>query len=1184
MYLKQIDLLGFKSFTDKTRISLEPGISCIVGPNGSGKSNIADALRWVLGEQSSRSLRGGKMEDVIFAGSKKRKPLGMAEVTITLDNSDGHISLPFPEIAVTRRVYRSGQSDYLINNQACRLKDITNLFLDTGIGVEGISLISQGRVNEIVSAKPEERRVFVEEAAGIVKYRNRKREAVRKLEETVRCLERVGDIIGELESRLSPLESQMIKAKAYLDLREQSNQLEIGLILRLLKEDQNKLAQLSTSLEQLNEEVLRQETLRHGYEAEAERLRLTLQGLDEEIAGMQQTFFQTQTELERELAQIPIIREKQANNEENNRRLNLELEDFTNKSKSKLEESRLLAAQLEATKSEVDRKKAEISAVEDIAQSARQALDEGESHLTALKDQAFALAQKLADLRNQLRYNEQMSGDNTRQQSQLETQEEEISQYLAELMREEETWQSKLTRLAGAEKAKTQDLEKADETAKAKEKACSLAEAAAIDLRYKFHAQNSRFTVMEEMAQSYEGYFPGVRSILLAKKENDSNLTGIIGVAAQLLEVPEQYRQAVETYLGSALQNIVVQTAADARRAITWLKDKKGGRATFLPLDTLKPKSNDFFSAAAKIEGVFGPANQLISSEPAIRPALDFLLGQALLVQNMEIASQAAKAAGYRGSIVTLEGDMINPGGSLTGGSKNQKSPDLLSKKAALEESRRDLANMKELLAQKEDQLEKLRSQDSAARDNLSKIEAEIKETVEAKAAAERELAQILTGKHQAAKQLDLLEEQKAAIKDNAARLAEEKQNLSGELEKHQGENNDLGEEISQLQVDLKIKRENMEEEREDETRSKVELARLQEAAHNLGARNHTLRQELAELEANQIQRQAALTAISKEQTQLRELEAEARSVIAAKEEQIQHQEEALDQKRHGFGEENNQLQELDKNSRELARSLELLRQKLHQEELKKTLVQAEWENEEDRLQEKFQLSYQEASLLPPVNLSRREMKNTLAGLSKEIEELGQVNLGAIEEYAEVSQRYDFLQEQRGDLTAAKQSLDQVIADMDKIMASRFRNAFGQLNLEFAKSFARLFDGGNAELVLSDPQDILATGVELSVHPPGKKVSNYNLLSGGEKALIGIALMFAIMAVRPSPFCLLDEVDAALDEANVERFANYLVDLAAKTQFLMISHRQGTMEVSSSLWGVTMEEEGVSKLVSVRLN
>lgn len=1184
MYLKQIDLLGFKSFTDKTRISLEPGISCIVGPNGSGKSNIADALRWVLGEQSSRSLRGGKMEDVIFTGSKKRKPLGMAEVSITLDNSDGHISLPFFEIAVTRRVYRSGQSDYLINNQACRLKDITNLFVDTGIGVEGISLISQGRINEIVSAKPEERRVFVEEAAGIVKYRNRKREAGRKLEETVRCLERVGDIIGELESRLSPLKNQMIKAKAYLDLREQSNRLEIGLILRLLKENHNRLTQLSASLEQQNEEILRQETLRHSCDAEAERLRLTLQGLDEEIAGMQQAFFQTQTELERELAQIPIIREKQANNEENKRRLQLEMEDFSNKTKSKEEESLLLAAQLEATQSEVTKKKAEISAAEELNQSARQVLGEGENRLTALKDQAFALAQKLADLRNQGRYNEQMSGDNFRQQNQLEAQKEEIRRYLGGLIQEEEKSRSILDSLAGAEKVKTQDLKKAAETSQVKEKACSLAEAAAIDLRYKFHAQNSRFTVMAEMAQSFEGYFPGVRSILLAKKENDPDLAGIIGVAAQLLEVPEQYAPAVETYLGSALQNIVVQTAFDARRAIAWLKEKKGGRATFLPLDTLKSKSNEFFSAAAKLEGVFGPANQLISAEPAIRPALDFLLGQALIVQNMDIASQAAQASGYRGSIVTLEGDMINPGGSLTGGSKNQKSPDLLSKKAALEESRRELARMKELLAQKEDRLKELRLEDSAARDNLSQIEAEIKESGEAKAAAERELAQILADKLQAAKQLDLLEEQKAAAEGTAARLLEEKQNLKEELEKHQGENSNLGEEIARLQAELALKRENMEEERDDETRSKVELARLQEAAYNLGMRNHSLRQELAELAANQIQRQAALSTISQEQVQLEESAEKARLLIAVTEEQIQHQEEALNLKRHGFGAENNQLQDLEKTSRELAKSLELLRQKLHQEELKKTLAQAEWENEEERLQEKFQLSYQEASLLPPVNLSRREMKNSLADLAREIEELGQVNLGAIEEYAEVSQRYDFLTEQRGDLTEAKQSLDQVIADMDKIMASRFRNAFARLNQEFAKSFARLFDGGNAELILSDPQDILATGVELSVHPPGKKVSNYNLLSGGEKALIGIALMFAIMAVRPSPFCLLDEVDAALDEANVERFANYLVDLAAKTQFLMISHRQGTMEVSSSLWGVTMEEEGVSKLVSVRLN
>ena len=1183
MYLKSIEMLGFKSFPGKTKISFEEGISCIVGPNGAGKSNISDALRWVLGEQSARSLRGGKQEDVIFGGSKKRKALGMAEVTLTLDNSDGMLNKPFTEIAVTRRTFRGGGGEFFINNQPCRLKDIQELFVDTGVGVEGVSLISQGRIDELIAAKPEERRAFVDEAAGIVKYRNRKRDALRKLEDTERHLERVGDIIGELNARIEPLREQAERAELYVAKRAEADGCAVTLAVRLLGEYEDKLQQQLAAIEEASASSMSAETQRLALAAQREQWKNDQARLDEEAAALARHFYALQGQVEREEANRTVTEGQIEHAQADAVRLRSELAELSATEVARRDEARELTAHVRSTEQEVEELLAQVNAGLGGEEQRRAALAYVEQELAKVREQAFDAANRLAQGRNQLHYQQQLAEKNQTAATRLGGQQQELAENLAQIDRRGREIERQKQALRQSTEQERVQLEQQQQRLKLQNEAVGELAAAESELRYRAHALAVRVNMLADLRKSYEGFYPGVRALLTAKGKGESRLSGLLDVVANLLTVPAPYQVAVETYLGASLQNIVSGGQQAAREAIAYLKEKALGRATFLPLDALKIRPRADIRAINGLQGVCGLASELVSCTEQVRPAADFLLNQLLVVEDMETAVRAAKLLNYRQPVVTLEGDLVHPGGSLSGGSRAQKNGDLLSKGQELAEAQAQEQELRRELAEREQELlagrEKLAEFTAAA----EAIALRLQELANQQYALTHEDEGLLQQREALARQRAALAEEVAGLSDEAVLIEEQQRELTEQLVADGAAEEDLSARLRELTEQLAAKSSAWEGEREDINRQRVELAAREQKLVGQRKSLERIETEIDNIHWDQEGKSADLTQCEGELRQAQAaLETSVAQLVDVREALIAAEQE-LEQASHGLAAETARLGELEKEEKELAAVCERLREELHQLEIKQARLEADCENERAKLAEQFGLTPQAAAACPHIEGSRTALAARLQQLKKELSALEPVNVAAIEEYREVTERHLFLTTQRADLLQAREQLDMVIADIDRIMGSRFRQAFHRLSEEFNNSFIRLFGGGQAALLLTEPEDILTTGVDISVTLPGKKIVNYNLLSGGEKVLIGIALMFAVMVVRPSPFILMDEVDAALDEANIDRFIAHLRELARRSQCVMISHRQSTMEAADSLWGVTMEEDGVSKLLSVRL-
>jgi chromosome segregation protein len=1183
MYLKRIELLGFKSFTTKTAISFEPGISCIVGPNGSGKSNIADALRWVLGEQNARSIRGGKLEDVIFSGTEKRRALGMAEVSIILDNSDNYLPFTLSEVSVTRRTVRGGGSEYLINNQPCRLKDIHDLFLDTGIGVEGLSLINQNRISELINARPDERRALVEDAAGIVKYRERKREAVRKLIETEQHLETIGAVIGELSSRIEPLAAQAEIARRYLALKEEADKMEIGISVSVLSEAEDKIAALDESLSSVDQRLLREESDKLTLSAEVEALRLSISERDESVAVSSRDYYQLQTQREKAEGELKLLRSRKANTDENAERLTRELSSLETAIAAKQEEISSLTVHVERTAAEIA--------------AAEESILHGEGGESDIRSQLNLLNERLEDLRHELNaataaetslagrldFKRQLATRNQETLGRLEAERCELTREATAAAADADSYLSRERELkaeaqhqiavANENELKVRQLNGRMQDAAAEEASC----------RYQVTSARTRVTMLEEMAAGYEGFFPGVKGLMAARREGNAP-AGIIGVVSELIEVPEAYRVAVEAYLGANIQNVVTENGSSAKAAVAYLKEHDLGRATFLPLDLLQLREPADITAALSIRGVHGLMADQVDCDKKIRPAVNFLLNSALLAENMTVAMAAAKALRYRLSVVTLDGDMVNPGASISGGSRNKKNSGLLDKKVQLGEAKNELARLEQDLAKHEAILQGLREEISEnnnnhaeARERLRSLNQQLSETTQA-------VQQLTFAKEARDKRLAAIAAEQSALNGESVSLSSELKSLEHEHMLAATEKATLATEIESTGAEVEMLQQQMSGHQDQLTRRKVSLASSRQKYHGQNLTLTRLTDDLNNLaweaEDKNADRESALA----------EAAAYAQQITAAEEsltntgQALRDAGAELEQLRHGLAAESGRLMELEREEAERTRRREELSNESHQLALRRERWQADFENEAAKLAERFEMDLTVARERAGEIGSRSAMTSRLNLLKREIAALGEVNVATIAEYAEVSGRYNFLSEQREDMLNARHKLDQVIAEMDKIMASRFEAAYAQLSEAFNHSFTRLFGGGNAALYLTEPTDMLETGVEIRVNPPGKKMANYNLLSGGEKALVGIALMFAMLEVRPTPFCVMDEVDAALDEANISRFTDYLMTKASSSQFVMITHRQTTMEAASVLWGVAMEEEGVSKVVSVRLD
>jgi chromosome segregation protein len=1182
LFLKRLELAGFKSFADRTELEFVSGITAVVGPNGSGKSNISDSIRWVLGEQSAKSLRGGNMQDVIFAGSDSRKAVNFGEVSLTLDNTDHALALDFSEVTVTRRLHRNGESEYFINKQSCRLKDITELFMDTGIGKEAYSIIGQGRIEEILSTRSEDRRGIFEEASGIVKYKSRKREATKRLEETEANLLRIHDLASELEDQLEPLQLQSGKAVEFKRLKEQLKLQEISLYVHSIGQLHKSWTEATAALKHLRDEELKLSSIVSAHDAELEEQRLALRKLDEVLESLQSELLHTSEELEKSISAGEVLKERRKHAEEN---IDMQRE-AARSVRRKLEERTIEAAELEKERAKIS---AELGSLngriqaeeEQILHGAGGVLGETEEQLKA---ELLDKLNELASARNELKYVEAQSEQSGRRAARLTEERLKAGTRLKELEACRDDWTGRLESLKLQIEAERNRYMEISQHIHEKQGLLEEAQATVRKWEQRIESIVSRKQTIQDLQDDYDGFALGVREVLKAKQK--SSLQGIHGAIAEIIRVPGEYEMAVETSLGAALQHIVVANEARAREAIQYLKARQLGRATFLPLDVIKPRiiPESERRSASGADGFVGIASELVSFDASYANIVHSLLGNVVIADTLEHANRIAARLQYRYRVVTLEGDVVNAGGSMTGGSLQKKNVSLLGRQRQIDELTKEIEASEQQIGKLHASVGTIRSELAAAQKQLEMC----RDTGERKRGEETEarseLNRVDSELRNALAQLDLIHTDTEALAEEVSTEAARRSELALRIERLTAEETTLTAAIREAEVSRKAAQSAKEELQQQLTDWKVKAAAATQDKQALTAQLARVRteidslsQDLSTAESSERRLLEELALLSNESTERTEQANELRLMKDRCAEKLAFTRADRSEKTATLEREENATRE----ERNRLRSVE---EQTRQTDIRVNRLDVELDNLLRKLAEDYEMSFELAKERYGVPEDVPAVQNEVRDLKRAISALGEVNLGAIEEFARVSERYEFLIGQKNDLIEAKTTLYGVIKEIEGEMSKRFLHAFELIREQFSDVFSRLFGGGRADLVLSEPNNLLETGIEIIAQPPGKKLQNLQLLSGGERALTAIALLFAILRIKPVPFCVLDEVEAALDEANVSRFAQYLREFSMLTQFIVVTHRKGTMEEADALYGVTMEEGGVSKLVSVRLD
>ena len=1178
MYLKSIEVQGFKSFANKTLFEFHNGITCIVGPNGSGKSNVADAVRWVLGEQSSKQLRGANMQDVIFSGTQNRKPQGYASVAITFDNSDRHLNLDYNEVTVSRRIYRSGESEYRLNGTQCRLKDVTELFYDTGIGKEGYSIIGQGQIDKILSGKPEDRRELFDEAAGIVKFKRRKAAAKKKLESEQANMVRLSDIMSELSRQVGPLEKQATAAKEYLRLRDELKQYDIDAYAVESTKTESDLAALEKNLAITTRDYEDTNRSSEALKAKYERQQDSLNSLDDQISALRDEISDCQTNRQEKEGAVNVLKE-QINTEYLRRTHTSQRMEVLEK------EQKEYAAQLEEEqkkRQECSRESYDITAKKDGAQSVLIQVQDGlASYQQALKDDQGKMISLL---------NEKSSfvGELQKYQTLLEqakTEQAQMNRRLLESKTDESIWQKREKECEAAyreiSQKKTDLAEKQAELSDLLEKEQKRKE----QLQNEYYEQRrlhqvsvTRAESLRNLAERYEGYGNSIRKIMEVKKQNP----GIHGVVADLIHVEKRYETAIETALGGAIQNIVTDTEQTAKHMIEYLKQGRFGRATFLPLDAITVRDEFSQKEALKEPGVIGLASSLVKTSDMYKRLVSFLLGRIVVVDTIDHGMKVS--AKYRRSlrIVTLEGELLNPGGSMTGGAfknssnllgrnreleeletKIKKETENLNKlSSSFEELEKKVVNLSQQTQKQQNEIQNLTLKETEGRLRVREASQRVEEIVKDREHLNNELVlqegkleRIKANFEQVASAIKELESAGDESKDSADR----NQSFVDEMMKQR---DDLTKEISELgtkQLQLK----------QQEQFILANISRIAQEADKRKTEQEELETVFSECEDAVAQKTAQIDEVQKQMQALEVTVQQKEAELSKVNERRNHINDSLK----GFFAKREEL-----STRLSALDRDLLRMNNHKERFESRLDElAEY------LWEEYELRPSDAKAAAKSERPLSELKEHIGELKKSIRGLGSVNVSAIDEFKEVSERYTFMKTQYEDLVESEKTLQKVIEELDEGMRKQFKEKFEEIRVEFDRVFKELFGGGKGTLELVEDEDVIEAGIRIISQPPGKKLQNMMQLSGGEKALTAIALMFAIQNLKPSPFCLLDEIEAALDDSNVGRFANYLHKLTANTQFIVITHRRGTMTSADRLYGITMQEKGVSTLVSVNL-
>lgn len=1178
MLLRTLEMQGFKSFPDKTELTFGKGITAVVGPNGSGKSNISDAVRWVLGETSTKSLRGSKMEDVIFGGTSTRKPLGFAQVVLTLDNSDNSLKDKGEIVTVSRRYYRSGESEYKIDGEVVRRKDIHELFMDTGLGADGYSMVGQGKIDSIISAKNEDRRELFEEAAGISRFRHKRKDAERRLEQAQENLVRLLDILGELESRVGPLKTQSEKAKKFLEFSDEKKTLEIGVWLSKINKFTNELRMQEHKIDAANVSYEQCNTELENIESEIESVLAKITEINLEIEQSRSGVAAFEEEAVRKEGEIQVLNATLDHNNETIERLKNDISAADDTGLSIDEQIAAKHAFIEENDAKSQAKHIELQAVTN-------ELNKIISDNDDISGQSSQLTKELADLTLKL-------SDCKVKCSQAVSSIEEIKSRLSAI---DETVQSvdKEIETASAQKQETEDnitfikeriaeyensmdgyrLKLKNKTEKAEK-----IKADYDKLVRSLEEKQSKARMLSDLEKNMEGFAGSVKAVM--RQSASKALSGINGTLAQLISVDNDYSTAVEVALGAAMQNIVVDNEADAKRAINYLKQNNQGRATFLPVSAIKPRYID----EKNLDDNFGfvdIAANLVDCDAKYKNIVSNLLGRVMIVEDIDCAIGISKRYNNKYKIVTLDGQVMNPGGSMTGGSRS-RGAGILSRANMIDELNAEAEKIKAQVDEIAQSYKKAMEEANLAAADVQGADADLRN-------AKEELIRAEGDDKLASDKLKSLGDRKAALiseKENAdgriMLFEEADKKASQESDAVQNQINDveakLGE-ISNGVDELTQKRETVRKRSEEINLELVTLAKDTEAAKlavdELELRKSTQSDRVKsitdEIEQYEAKNQNLMLSISDVQSTVNELRAKAKSADDAIRDRITYRDNCEKRNVELRTEEKTKTSDREKLSAELVRLEE-----------RKNNMQKEFDDLNDMLFEQYELTRPEAEALGIVIENMAEAKKRLHEIKVAIRALGSINVGAIEEYKEVSERYEFLKEQIGDIEKSKSELQNIIEDLTSSMSEKFLTQFKKINEEFKVSFADFFGGGKGELILEEPDNCLESAIEIKIQPPGKSVQNINLFSGGEKSLAAMALLFSVLKVTPSPFCIYDEVEAALDDVNVERFAKYMRKMTDKTQFISITHRRGTMEEADVLYGVTMQEKGVSKLLELQ--
>ena len=1182
MFLKYMEIQGFKSFPDKLTIELHPGITGIVGPNGSGKSNVSDALRWVLGEQSAKTLRGGKMEDVIFSGTEERKAMGFAEVSVCFDNSDHHFKTEFEEVLITRRYFRSGESEYYLNKTACRLRDIHELMMDTGMGRDGYSMVGQGKIEEIISAKPEDRRAIFEEAAGISKFRYRKQESERKMQQTGENLIRLLDIIGEIEGRLEPLEKDSEKAKKYLLLRDELKENEISLSIYLLDDLKQKLIKTKELFEINIKDLENEKENISNIEHNGLLLLDNSKKIQAEIDLENEAQYQIKSDISTVENNINLLNNSKAYNIENINRVRNEISELN----EKIQQSEQEISASEQEKSNISEVLKTLNNELDVLQ--KEIIDLGNNStedvktIELLNQTILSLMQKFTEYKSEISSYTTLIETNKNRildfEDDIQIKEEDIEFTQKRVEQEENTGKELLAKLSAIRDKKTDAekvLDKIDFDKSQIAEKCNF-------ISSTLQKTESKLKMYIDLEQEMEGFSRSVKTIIQASKSGSLSGVKLFGTVSDIISVSEKYTTAIEVALGNSAQNIITESEDDAKKAIEYLKSTKSGRATILPVSSVKGRTIDI-SDAKQANGFIGLASELVNSDSKFSGIVDELLGRTLIFDDIDKAIKFSKKSGYRYRITTLEGELVAAGGAITGGNLG-KGTGFLSRKNQIEALKKDIDKLKkdfdaenlkfyDLEQSFENQVnivKDIENEEQLCQNDLFKSNYNFEHYKTVLSEHIAELEDIKVQKTTVEKSFDDIKQEiinKQNDCDNCEKdIADSRQklkDLQDKNSKNMTETASLNSKVTKYQIDIA----NYENDIKilDET-----ILRLNAEISDIRDKISTKQLELTSSDTEEGSFLRKIEAFEKEIADKNlELEKKNEYIALLKEKQKLNEKEINDN--------NNSL----KNANE---KVVFLSQEQVRIENKETRQQAEFDSITNRMWEDYELTYISALPLKKEIENVSEAQKLVNSLKGQIRSLGNVNVSAIEEYSDLKERYDFLTVQKKDMEEAKETLAKIIDDIEEMMSKQFMEQLAIINEEFKKTFRHMFNGGMAELILSDPENVLTSGVEIQAQPPGKKLQNMTLFSGGEKAIIGISLLFALLAVRPSPLCVFDEIEAALDDINVARFASYLRNISNRSQIAVITHRRGTMEESDRLYGVTMQEKGVSKLLQLNID